>query len=209
MKPTRGQMAATLLCLIPAAAALRAYLSGNLSANPIEDLTLRTGQAAVLFLLLSLTCTPLKNLFHLNFMIPVRKSLGLAAFGYAALHFLVFAGLDFEFHWAWIRDEILQKPFIQIGLAALILLLPLAITSLNRLQARMGNTWRLLHRLVYPIMALAIWHFYLASKGDILLPLIYAGLFLVLMLLRLPPLSKISIAKPLHWLQELDRFLLR
>jgi len=209
MKPSRGQWIASLFCLLPLAAALFAFLFGSLSANPIQDLTLRSGRFAMLLLLLSLACTPLKNLLGLTFLLPVRKTLGLFAFLYAALHFLIFAGLDFEFNPVWIVDELRQKPFLRIGLAALLLLLPLALTSFRNLQAKMADGWRGLHRLVYPITALAIWHIYLAAKDDFLLPLIYTILFIVFMLLRIPPLSKISISGRPDWLRKLNRALLQ
>lgn len=208
MKSTRGQLIAGLLCLIPLAAMLLALQTNALSANPIQDMTLRTGRTAVILLLISLTCTRLKNLLGLSALMPVRKTLGLFAFFYAALHFYIFAGLDFEFNPTWILAEIQQKPFIQIGLAALLLLISLAVTSLQKLQKKMGRSWLRLHRLVYPITALAIWHYCLASKGDILLPLIYALIFVILMLFRIPPLSKISIGSRPHWLSRLNHALL-
>ena len=208
MKPTRGQLIAALACLIPLAILLFDWHNGSLSANPIEALTQRTGRSAVILLLASLACTPLRRLLGLSALLPVRKTLGLAAFGYAALHLLVFAGLDFEFNLSWILPEIRQKFFIQIGLIALVLLIPLAITSARKLQRVMGKRWGRLHRLVYLIMALALWHYYLASKGDILLPLIYLVIFAILMLFRIPPLSKISIGSKSRGLQRLNRFLL-
>jgi sulfoxide reductase heme-binding subunit YedZ len=208
MKPTRGQLITAFLCLLPLAVLLVEWHNGSLSANPIEALTQRTGRTAVILLLASLACRPLRTLFGLSALLPMRKTLGLAAFAYAALHFLIFAGLDFEFNLSWILPEIRQKFFIQIGLIALILLLPLAVTSLRRLQKRMGKNWQRLHRLAYPIMALVLWHYFIASKGDILLPLIYIVFFIILMLFRIPPLSKISIGSKPRWLQRLNQFLL-
>ena len=208
MKLTRGQLITTFLCLIPLAILLFEWRTVSLSANPIEALTQRTGRTAIILLLASLACTPLRRLFGLSALLLVRKTLGLAAFGYAALHFLVFAGLDFEFNPGWILPEIRQKFFIQIGLIALALLIPLAITSVQKLQRGMAGNWRRLHQLVYIIMALALWHYYIASKGDILLPLIYLVIFAILMLFRIPPLSKISIGSKPRWLQRLNQFLL-
>ena len=209
MKPTRGQIITTLLSLVPLTVLLASYLTDSLSANPIQDLTLRTGRTAVILLWLSLACTPLRNLLGLSAMLPIRKVLGLFAFFYAAIHFLIFAGLDFEFNPTWILDEIRQKPFIRIGLVALGLLLPLAITSFRHIQKSMGRWWARLHWLVYPIAILVNWHYFLASKGDILLPLIYSAIFIIFMLFRLPPLSKISIDNKPHWLRGLNQFLLR
>ena len=208
MKATRGQFIAAFLCLIPLAILLFEWHNGSLSANPIEALTQRTGRTAVILLLASLACTPLRAVFGLSALLPVRKILGLAAFLYAAFHFLIFSGLDFEFNLGWILQEIRQKFFIQIGLIALVLLIPLAATSVQKLQRRMGKAWGQLHRLAYPIMALVLLHYYLASKGDILLPLIYLAIFAILMLFRIPPLSKISIDSKPRWLQRLNQFLL-
>jgi len=209
MKLTRGQIIAFFFCLIPLLSAITSWGFGKLSANPIQDLTLRSGQAAIHFLLVSLACTPLRNIFHLNSLMPVRKVLGLAAFFYAVLHFLIFAGLDFEFNPLWIMTELAQKVFLRLGLIALLLMLPLAVTSLRKLQARLGSRWGRLHRLVYALTVLALAHFYLAAKGDVLLPLISTFIFLVLMLLRIPPLSKISISSIPGWLRKIDRYLLQ
>jgi len=208
MKPTRGQLITAFLCLIPLAILLVKWQNGSLSANPIEALTQRTGRSAVILLLASLACTPLRRLLGLSALLPMRKTLGLAAFGYAALHFLVFAGLDFEFNPGWILPEIRQKFFIQIGLIAMVLLIFLAVTSARKIQRSMGKRWGQLHRLAYPIMALALWHYYLASKGDILLPLIYLIIFAILMLFRIPPLSLISIGSKPRALLRLNQFLL-
>jgi sulfoxide reductase heme-binding subunit YedZ len=208
MKPTRGQIITSILCLIPAGLILAARFCGTLSANPIQDMTLRTGRTAVLLLIASLFCTPLKNLFGLTALIQMRKTIGLFAFFYALAHFLIFAGLDYEFNLGWIGAELQTKPFLLIGLAALILLLPLAVTSLRKLRIKMGRRWALLHRLVYVIMGLVLLHFFQASKGDFQIPLLYTVIFTGLMLLRIPPLSKISISKKPRWLRDFNQFLL-
>lgn len=209
MKFTRGQIIAAILCLIPFIWILFAYQTNALSANPIQDVTLRTGRTAVVLLWLSLTCTPLKNLLGLSALLPIRKTLGLFSFFYAVLHFLIFAALDYEFNLVWILPEFQQKPFLRIGLIALIILVILSITSIRIIQKRMGHWWQRLHRLVYPLSLLVIWHYYLASKGDYLLPLISTIIFAILMLLRTPPLSTISIRNKPHWLREVNHFLLR
>jgi len=158
--------------------------------------------------MLSLVCTPLRNILGLSVLLPIRRTLGLYAFFYALLHFLTFAGLDFEFNITWIIEEINQKLFIRVGLAALILLIPLAISSLLIIQSKMGHWWQYLHRLAYFIAMLAIWHYLQATKGDITIPLVYAGFFIVLMLFRIPPLSKITLRKKPQWLKDLNQFLL-
>jgi len=209
MKLTRGQLIASFLCLIPAGSALWAFFTHTLSANPIQDLTLRSGQTALRLLLASLSCTSLNTLLGLRACLPIRKTLGLFSFLYAALHFLIFAGLDFEFRFAWIAGEIMHKPFLQIGLVALLLLLLLSITSTQKIQKKFGSAWQSLHRFVYLAAVLIIVHIFLAAKGDYQLPFIYAAFFIGLMILRLPPLNRFTIRDKPPWLLELNKFLLK
>lgn len=209
MKITRGQLFTHILCLIPFAFLSAGYFQDSLTANPIQALTLKSGRTSIFLLMLSLACRPLSNLFGLTSLIKIRKILGIYAFFYASFHFLVFSGLDFEFNLSWILAELKFKPFIQIGLAALILLIPLAITSVNSIRKRMGKNWQILHRLAYFIAFLAIVHFLMAVKGDIILPLIYGIGFLILMILRVPPLSRISLSAKPKWLNAINRFLLK
>lgn len=198
-----------ILCLVPFIWIVYAYQTNALSANPIQEATQRSGRLAVLLLWLSLACTPLRNLLGLSALIPIRKILGLFSFFYAALHFLIFAILDYELNPIWIQAEFLQKPFLRIGLIALGLLILLAITSFRFIQKKMKRIWQRLHRLVYPLSILVVWHYYLASKGDIVIPLIYTGIFIVLILFRIPPLSKISLSRKPRWLREVNQYLLR
>ncbi len=143
---------------------------------------MRTGRTAITLLVLSLACTPIRNFFGLTSFLKIRKTLGLFAFLYAALHFTIFAVLDYQLNLAWIMDEIRIKPFIQIGLAALVLLIPLAITSINSFQKRLGKTWKALHRIVYLAVVLVVFHYLLAVKGDTIKPLIYMGITVFLLL---------------------------
>jgi len=208
MKISRGPLIANTLCLIPLFFLIVGYFQGSLTANPIQALTLRSGRTAVTLLLGSLACRPLSNMLGLTSLLKIRKILGLYAFFYASIHFLVFSGLDFEFNLGWILDEIRFKPFIQIGLSALILLIPLTVTSINSIRKKLGKTWQVLHRLVYFIAILVITHFLMAVKGDIIRPAVYGGVFLLLMLFRLPSLSKIKLDKKPRWLGSINKFLL-
>ena len=208
MKISRGQLFTAIFCLIPLGLIVINYARNDLTANPIQAVTLRTGRTAINLLVLSLACTPIRNLFGLTSFLKIRKSLGLFAFLYAALHFLIFAGLDFELNLSWIMDEVRYKPFIQIGLAALILLIPLAITSITKIQRKMGKWWGILHRLVYLVALLAIIHYLMATKGDILRPIIYAGITLFLLLLRVYPINKIKIAPKSGLFTSINSFLL-
>jgi methionine sulfoxide reductase heme-binding subunit len=187
--------------ILPLLVLLLSYLLGRLGFNPIEALTRQTGRLAVIFLLLSLACTPLRRIFHLPVMARWRKPLGLYASLYAGLHFAVFMILDYGFDLPLVAAEIIQKPFIIIGAFGLIILIVLALTSFQKLQRRWGKFWRNLHRLVYAAGLLILVHYFLAIKGDLLTlqggywaPLLAGGVLLLLFILRLPfvwrPLSR-------------------
>jgi sulfoxide reductase heme-binding subunit YedZ len=182
-----------IISLLPLALLVFAYLRGGLGFNPIETVLQRTGRTAMVLLLLSLTCTPIHNLFKLPSIRRLRKPLGLFAALYATVHFTTFAIWDYGLELRLIWMEIREKPFILLGLAALIILLILAVTSFRSWQRKLGKTWVWLHRLVYIAGALTILHYLLAVKGDLFslqgdytLPLLAAGVLILLYLLRLP-----------------------
>ncbi|MDP2964667.1 MAG: protein-methionine-sulfoxide reductase heme-binding subunit MsrQ [Pelolinea sp.] len=208
MKISRVQLIAGVICLIPLGLLGVNYWRNDLTANPIQAATMRTGRTAINLLILSLACTQIWNIFGLTIFLKIRKTLGLFSFLYAALHFLIFAGLDFEFNLSWIINELRYKPFIQIGLSALVLLIPLVITSINIIQRKMGKWWKILHRMVYLVAILAIIHYLMATKGDILRPIIYAAMTLVLLLLRIPSFSRTKLAQKYGWLKSINSFLL-
>lgn len=178
---------------LPLILLVRAYLSGNLGFNPVEAVLHRTGQTAVVLLLLSLACTPL----HLVFKFPpigrLRKPFGLFATLYAALHFAAFAIWDYQLNLNLIWTEITGRPFILIGAAALVILLLLAATSLEFLQRKMGKWWKRLHRLAYAAGVLVGTHYLLAVKGNLFklqgvygAPLATGGILILMLILRLP-----------------------
>ncbi len=208
MKTSRGQIITSILCVIPFMLMIINFAKNDLTPNPIQAATLHTGHTAVNLLLLSLVCTPINTIFGLTAFLKIRKTLGLFAFFYAALHFIIFIFFDFKFNLAWIHNEIRFKPFIQIGLAALILFIPLAITSITKIQKRMGKSWAALHKSVYLVVILVIMHFILATKGDISLPILYAGFTLFLLLLRFFPLNKIKSRQVIDVIKSIDTFLL-
>jgi sulfoxide reductase heme-binding subunit YedZ len=208
MKINRGQFITAVLCLIPLVLIISNYWRNDLTANPIQAATLRTGRTAINLLILSLACTPIRYIFELTSFMKIRKTLGLFSSLYAALHFLIFVGLDFEFNLSWIIGEVRFKPFIQIGLAALLILIPLAITSINKIQIKMGKPWISLHRLVYLAAILANIHYLMATKGDLLRPIIYAVLTFFLLLLRIPPFHNIKLAQNNQWLKSVNAFLM-
>lgn len=158
--------------------------------NPIQDLTFGTGLPALIFLLLSLAVTPANTLFGWRWALPLRRWLGLYAFFYAALHLLIFVGLDYGFDSALLSDAIFEKRYALVGLAAFLILLPLALTSTRGWQQRLGKAWKQLHRLVYAAAALAVVHFVWLVKADIREPLVYGAILGLLLLARLPAVRR-------------------
>jgi sulfoxide reductase heme-binding subunit YedZ len=161
-------------------------LAGNLTANPIQDLTIRTGKAGLILLVLSLACTPASLLSGLRQVLPLRRVLGLYGFLYITLHLLIFAVVDFGLDLELILQEIGEKRYILAGLAGFLLLLPLAVTSTRGWQRRLGPAWKRLHRLVYLAVPLGVVHFVWLVKSDVREPLIYAAIVGTLLALRSP-----------------------
>jgi methionine sulfoxide reductase heme-binding subunit len=176
-----------LACLTPLGLLARRALAGQLSANPIEFITLKTGFWALTLLLAALAVTPVRRLTGWNALIQLRRPLGLFAFFYATLHFLTYIVLDQFFAFGMIVDDIVKRPYITVGFAALVLLTPLALTSTRGWIRRLGRNWRRLHWLIYPAAALAVLHFYWkkSAKADVAEPLIFAGVLVVLLAVRL------------------------
>jgi sulfoxide reductase heme-binding subunit YedZ len=176
-----------LLCLLPLGKlGLEIFgLAGfGLGANPIEELLHRLGKWGLNFLLITLAVTPIRVWTGLNWLIRFRRMLGLFAFFYLLMHFLTYAGLDQRFDIPAIVEDIVERPYITIGVSALLLLLPLAITSTDGMMRRLGRRWQKLHRLVYLIAGLGVWHFYWQVKIDILEPSIYIFVLVVLLSYR-------------------------
>jgi len=170
------------------------FFFDGLGANPVEALLHVMGRWALAFLLLSLAVTPLRRVTGWNPVIKLRRLLGLFAFFYVALHFLVYLILDQGLAWSFILEDITERPFITVGFASFLLLVPLAATSTRGWIRRLGKRWRKLHRLVYPAAILASVHFYWKVKADTFWPLVVAGILAVLFLLRMPrnPLARKS-----------------
>ncbi|MEN3113037.1 protein-methionine-sulfoxide reductase heme-binding subunit MsrQ [Uliginosibacterium paludis] len=171
-----------LLCLIPAAHLGWGFQQDALGANPVEAITRGTGDWTLRFLLISLAVTPLRQLSGWNWLLRTRRMLGLYAFFYASLHFMTYLWLDRFFDWSGMARDILRRPFITVGFAAFVLLIPLAATSFNRaIRWLGGRRWQSLHRSVYPIGILSIVHYWWLVKRDISEPLMY-GLILAVLL---------------------------
>jgi sulfoxide reductase heme-binding subunit YedZ len=171
--------------------------TGNLTVNPIQAAEQRTGKYALVLLVLSLACTPLNTLFGFRQALSVRRLLGLYAFLFAAAHFAIFIWIDYGFNWEFIRLDIVDKRYIFIGAAALTILSLLAATSFNWWKRRLGKRWKSLHRLVYLAAPLVVLHYAWARKGDIfrlqgdvLQPLAFGVVVVLLLLVRLPVLRR-------------------
>jgi methionine sulfoxide reductase heme-binding subunit len=176
--------------LLPLALLVGGYFTNQLGVNPIQEITFRTGKFALVLLVLSLACTPVNTVFGFKRVLPLRRPLGLYAFLYVCLHLLTFVGLDYGFAPGLIRQEIVEKRYILVGFAAFLLLLPLAVTSTRGWMRRLGKNWKRLHRLVYAAALLAVLHYVWVVKSDIREPLIYGGVILLLLLLRLPQVRR-------------------
>lgn len=179
------RLAVFLLALAPFALTVYDGFTAGLGINPVETLTHRSGDWALRFLLLTLAITPLRRLTGAHWLIRLRRMLGLYAFLYACLHFLVFAVFDHSLDLAAVLADVIDRPFILAGFLALLLLLPLALTSTKGMMRRLGRNWQRLHRLVYPATALVILHFFMIVKADNTEPAIYGLLLAVLLLTRL------------------------
>ncbi len=153
----------------------------RLGADPVEDLLLTCGRTALNLLCLTLAVTPVAKITHRPQLLRLRRMLGLFAFGYALLHFAVYLVLDRSLDAAMIVKDIAKRPYITLGFAALMLLIPLAVTSTQGMMRRLGRRWQALHRLVYLVAILAAWHFYWQVKRDVTEPLIYAAIIATLL----------------------------
>lgn len=172
--------------LVPFALLIWDFAHNQLTVNPIQEITARTGKTALVLLVLSLTCTPLNTLLGLKQLLPLRRPLGLYAFAYVCLHLLTFLVLDYGLDPTLIGEAISEKRYVLVGFTAFVLLVPLAITSTKGWMGRLGKRWKLLHRLVYVAVALAVLHFVWLVKADIREPLLYGAAVATLLALRIP-----------------------
>jgi len=174
-----------LICLLPLFdLARRAFAIGGatLGANPIEELLHELGLWALRLIVITLAITPLKDLLGKPWPLAFRRMLGLFAFFYVLLHFLTWLVLDQELYWAGILTDIGKRPFITLGFTAFVLLIPLAVTSTHGWIRRLGaQRWRKLHRLIYVIAVLGVWHFYWLVKSDVREPLLYLAITVALL----------------------------
>jgi methionine sulfoxide reductase heme-binding subunit len=174
-----------LLASLPAASLVFRLLTDRLGANPIEEVMNRLGFWTLFLLMTTLACTPLKLIFGWSWPLLLRRMLGLFAFAYASLHLSVYLVLDQTFDWGAIFEDIAERKFITIGFLAFLLLVPLAVTSTNRMVKRLGfPRWKRLHRLIYLAAVAGVVHFTWRVKADLLEPMIFAGVLALLLAIR-------------------------
>jgi len=171
-------------CLVPLAwltCGAFGWFGASLGADPVKELEHECGKTALNLLLLTLAVTPVRELTGQPQLLRLRRMLGLFAFFYVVLHFTIYVVLDLELNFATLGSDIAKRPYITIGFGALLLLVPLAVTSTNGMMRRLGRRWQSLHRLVYLIAILGVWHFYWQVKRDVREPLIYAAILAALL----------------------------
>jgi sulfoxide reductase heme-binding subunit YedZ len=172
--------------LLPFAVLVRMIVQDDLGPNPVETLNRYTGDWTLRLLLLTLAVTPLRGLTGWTYPMRLRRMLGLFAFFYACLHFLSWIAVDKLFEWGEIVADVAERPFITLGFASFVLLIPLAATSTNGMMRRLGGRrWRALHRLVYAIGVGGVAHFLWLVKSDIREPLVYGAILGLLLGYRL------------------------
>jgi len=175
-----------LLSLLPLAWLFYGAYQQQLGANPIEYIIRDLGTWGLTFLLITLAITPLRRLTRWNWLLRFRRMFGLFAFFYVVLHFTSYIWWDQFFDWHAIWKDVLKRPFITVGFAAFLMLIPLAVTSTNNMIKRLGaRRWQLLHRLVYVIATCGVVHYWWLVKRDITKPFIYAVVLAALLGFRL------------------------
>jgi methionine sulfoxide reductase heme-binding subunit len=171
--------------MLPLALLIAGAVRGTLSPNPINDITVGTGLWTLRFLLITLAITPLAHLTGLGALVRFRRMLGLLSFFYGSLHFLTYLWLDQFFDLQAILNDIPRRPFIAIGFASFVLMIPLAVSSADRVARQMGmRTWKLVHRLAYGAAVGGVVHYLWLVKADTRGPLVYGVLLAVLLASR-------------------------
>ena len=181
--------------LIPLALLLWDLYRNRVGPNPLEFATRTTGMLTLIFLCLTIAVTPLRKIFGVNSLVKFRRMLGLFAFFYGSLHLLTYVWFDRQFKLLSTVQDVAQRPFILLGMTAFVLMVPLALTSTNRMVKRLGGKrWARLHRLVYVAAIAGVVHFWMLVKSDTSLPLTFG--FIVLFLLGYRLLVKYAPAQP-------------
>ena len=174
-----------VLSTIPFVLIVYKIFYNKLGPEPVKEITHFTGEWTLIFICLTLAMSPLKRFTNFNFWIKIRRMLGLFVFFYASLHLLTYVGIDYRFNLQPIFDDVVKKKYIFVGFAAWILLIPLTITSSQKMMFLLKKNWKKLHRLIYVIAILGSLHFIWLSKTIYFKPLIYFVLITVLLVLRI------------------------
>ena len=174
-----------IVCLWPLGTIILGIYYNDLGAEPVKKIMNHFGEWTLIFICLTLTMSPLKRITNLGFWIKFRRMLGLFVFFYATIHLLTYVGLDYRFDWEPIINDVLKKKYIFIGFSAWLLLIPLAITSSQKMIKILGRNWKNLHRLVYVIAIFGSLHYIWLSKTIFFKPLIYTLIIVVLLALRI------------------------
>jgi len=182
-----AKVAVFLACLVPLAVIVVDLFGGRLGADPIRESELRTGTAGLVLLIITLGITPARRFTGWNWLGGYRRMLGLFAFFYICLHFLDWLGVDQFFALTYIGKDIVKRPYITVGFASFLLMIPLAITSSSRMVRRLGKRWAQLHALVYVAALGGIIHFVWEVKADLGEPTTYGLIVVALLLLRFVP----------------------
>ena len=172
------------LSLLPFLIIVYKIYFNQLGPEPVKEITHHTGEWTLIFICLTLAMNPLKRLTNLTIWIKFRRMLGLFVFFYATIHLLTYVGIDYRFNWTPIFDDVLKKKYIFIGFAAWLLLIPLAITSSQRMMKLLKHNWRLLHKSIYLIAIFGVLHYIWLSKTIFFKPLIFAIIIIILFLFR-------------------------
>lgn len=182
-------------------------LSNNLTVNPIQEITQRTGRTAIIWLVLSLACTPLNIIFGLRPFNQVRRPLGLYSAFYATLHFITFIILDYGLNLNLIWQTIIEKPYILLGVSGFAILTLLTFTSTKKSMQKLGKKWNQLHRLVYFAAIVLLLHFFMALKFINALAIAIAIILVILLLIRIPVIRKFFIKRQPAWSGTVNNFL--
>jgi sulfoxide reductase heme-binding subunit YedZ len=187
MKDTRfAKLVLFINSIVPLTLLLWDVFRGRAGANPLEFVTRTTGMLTLVFLVISLAVTPTRRVTGLNWLTRFRRMLGLFAFFYGFLHLMTYVAYDRFFHLGTIPGDVWKRPFIAVGMTAFFLMVPLAITSTDKMLKRLGGKrWTLLHRVVYLSGILGVLHYYMLVKSDVRLPMTFAFLVFVLLGFRL------------------------
>jgi len=173
------------LCLIPFFIITYKIYFNQLCPDPFKEITHHTGEWTLIFVCLTLAMSPLKRFTNLSIWIKFRRTLGLFVFFYATLHLLTYVVIDYRLDWQQIIDDVLKKKYIFVGFAAWLLLIPLVITSSQKMVKLLKHNWKKLHRLIYVIAIFGALHFIWLSKTIFFKPLIFISIILVLLSLRI------------------------